>query len=195
MKMFSREFSRTEKLLIIVLVVILLGLVYYQFVDKSVRSSIENASSEKQMLQTEIDVTKARAMYLKNLNDKLEQLKAEGRMTYMGSYNNSKPEVAFLNDILSDTLSYSIEFDRVTRNGDQIRRNFKLTYMTTSFRVAREILDDLGDGDNRCLVGDVKCSIANDGTTVVQANAIFYETMVGGTPDAGLPADSAAANS
>lgn len=195
MKIFSRDFSRTEKILIVVLVVLLLGLVYYQFVDKAVRASVDGAQAEKQALQTEIDIAQMRVQRLQSLKNTLDQLKEEGRMTYMASYNNSKPEVAFLNDILADTLSYSIEFDRVTRSGDQIRRSFKLSYMTSSFRVARNILDELGDGEFRCLVGDVSCAIANDGTTVVQANAIFYETMVGGTPDAGLPADAAAANS
>lgn len=194
MKMFSRDFTRTEKILILVLVALLLGLMYYQFVDKTVRSAVGSAQSEKQALQTEIDVAQARVARLQSLQNTLDALKEEGRMTYMASYNNSKPEVAFLNDILADTLSYSIEFARVTRSGDQIRRSFRLRYTTTSFRIAREILDELSSGDYRCLVGDVKCKISNDGTTVIEANATFYETMVGGNADAGLPADSAAAN-
>jgi hypothetical protein len=37
--------------------------------------------------------------------------------------------------------------------------------------------------------------LENDGVVVVRQAATFYETMVGGTPDAGLPVDSAAANS
>ena len=193
--MFSRDFTRTEKILILVLVVLLLGLMYYQFVDRAVRSSVDGAQHEKQALQTEIDTTQARLMYLQSLQNKMDAMEAEGKLTYMASYNNSKPEVAFLNDILADTLSYSIQFSRVTRSGNQIRRSFKLKYMTASFRVAREILDKLGDGEFRCLVGDVSCKISNDGVTVIEANAIFYETMVGGAADAGLPADAAAANS
>ena len=59
---------------------------------------------------------------------------------------------------------------------------------------AREIIERLRDGENRCIVSDVRCSIATIGTTSVEAQATFYETMVEGTPDAGLPADAAKAN-
>lgn len=33
-----------------------------------------------------------------------------------------------------------------------------------------------------------------DGQVAISATATFYETMVGGKPDAGLPADSSAAS-
>jgi hypothetical protein len=50
------------------------------------------------------------------------------------------------------------------------------------------------------LISDLRCSAVSSGTMnddsqiSVNATATFYETMVGGTPDAGLPATSAAAN-
>ena len=47
MKVLSRDFTKTEKILITVLpFVVLMGLVYYQFVDKNVRTAIENAKVE-----------------------------------------------------------------------------------------------------------------------------------------------------
>ena len=54
MKILSRDFTRAEKILIAVLMLILVGLAYYQFVEKTVRQSIINAQSEVQMLQTEL---------------------------------------------------------------------------------------------------------------------------------------------
>ena len=50
----SRDFTRTEKILIVVLVLILVALVYYQFVEKTVRQTITNAQSEAGMLETEL---------------------------------------------------------------------------------------------------------------------------------------------
>ena len=194
MKMFSRDFTRTEKILIALLALILLALVYYQFVDRNVRTTVANARSEAQMLESEIDVTQARVVQLSNLQKKLDEMEEAGTLSWMCSYNGSKAEVAFLNDVLADTLTYSIEFANVTRNGNQIRRSFKLRYTTGGFRSARNIIERLRDGENRCLISDVKCSIATIGTTSVEAQATFYETMVEGTPDAGLPVDAAAAN-
>ncbi len=194
MKFFSRDFSNTEKVLIVILALILLALVYYQFVDRMVRSTIENAQSEAQMLETEIDAAQIRATRLRSLKESMDKLEAEGKLSYMASYNNSKPEVRFLNDLLADTLSYSIDFSNVTRAGNQIRRSFRLKYQTGGFRAAREIMEALRNSDNRCLISDVKCTIETSGVTTLEANATFYETMVGGVADAGLPVDTAAVN-
>jgi hypothetical protein len=110
----------------------------------------------------------------------------------MKSYNASKEEIAFLNDILSDTIQYSVNFGDVTRSGDQIRRNFTLQYQTKTYAAAEDIMRQLCDGPYRCLVGDVRCSIDDDGIVTVNEAATFYETMVGGVADSGLPADAAA---
>ena len=194
MKVLSRDFTTKEKALILVLVLILLGLVYYRFVDQNVRDAVASSESEAQMLQTQLDTAQQRVMYLQGLQNKMDALKAEGKLSYMGSYNNSKAEVAFLNDILAQTQQYSIEFANVTRSGNQIRRSFTLRYQTPDYAAAQAVMKKLCAGDNRCLVGDVRCTIADNGTVIMQQAATFYETMVDGTPDAGLPRDTAAVN-
>ena len=194
MKIMSRDFTTKEKLLILVLILILLGLVYYHFVDQNVRASVANSESEAQMIQTQLDTAQQRVMYLQNLQNKMDALKAEGHLSYMGSYNNSKAEVAFLNDILADTQQYTVDFANVTRSGNQIRRSFTLRYQTADYAAAQAVMKKLCAGENRCLVGDVRCSIADNGAVVMQQSATFYETMVDGTPDAGLPRDNAAVN-
>jgi len=194
MKIMSRDFTRTEKILIVVLVLILLALVYYQFVDKTVRQSITNAQSEAGMLETELAAAQARLAAAQKVKNSMDELEATGNMSWMGSYNNSKAEVAFLNSILADTLQYSVTFNNVTRTGNQIRRSFTLEYRTGSYAAAHEIMARLCQSHDRCLVSDASCALEKDSVVVRQA-ATFYETMVGGTPDAGLPVDSAQANS
>ena len=195
MKVLSRDFTRTEIILIIVLALILVGLAYYQFVDKPVRASIANAQSEAGMLETELAAAQARLAAAQKVKNSMDELEASGQLSWMGSYNNSKAEVAFLNTILADTLQYSVSFSNVTRAGNQIRRSFTLEYRTDSYASAHEIMARLCQSYDRCLVSDASCSQENDGVVVVRQAATFYETMVGGTPDAGLPADSAEANS
>ena len=195
MKVMSRDFTRTEKLLIAVLALILLGLFYYQFVDKNVREAITSAESEARMLQTELDAIQARVIQVQSIKSTMDQLEAEGRLSWMGSYNNSKEEVAFLNGILASALKYSVSFAEVTRSGDQIRRSFTLEYQTPDYQSAQDIVAALCEGKNRCLVGDVNCTIGDDGLVTVRQSATFYETMVDGVADAALPQDAAEANS
>ena len=194
MKVMSRNFTLLERLLIAFLALVLLGLFYYYFVDQTVRQSIQASEAEYSDTLSELNTMQARLQHLQSVQATLDDLEAEGRLSWMGSYNNSKAEVTFLNDILADTLNYSVSFSNVTRSGDQIRRSFSLTYTTQGYKAARDIMIKLLEGRNRCLVGDVRCSINGNGTVNMNQSATFYETMVGGEADAGLPASSGTAN-
>ena len=193
MKIWSRDFTRKEKILLLVLALILVGLVYYQFVDKPVRRSIAESKAECEAIETELAVAQTKAQHLQKLESELNDMKSGETISYMASYNNSREEVALLNDILSNTKEYTINFADVTRSKDQIRRNFTLQFQTRDYDAAQDIMTRLLQGENRCLVGDMKCSVDKDGVVIVDALATFYETMVGGVPDAGLPSDSARA--
>ncbi|MBQ8110348.1 MAG: type II secretion system protein M [Clostridia bacterium] len=195
MKIMSRNFSTSEKILLAVLALVLVALAYYYFVDQPIRANVGDALAEAENLQTELDVIQARVVHLQSVQSSMDALTAEGNLTWMSSYNNSKAELSFLNDILADTLKYSITFADVTRSGNQIRRSFTLQYTARNYTEAQDIMTRLLECENRCLVSEAKCSIAPDGKVTMTQSATFYETMVGGTPDAGLPKDSAQVNS
>lgn len=192
MKIFSRNFTRIEKILILVLAIVLVGLVYYKFVYVNIEETISSANAEAETLQGEVDIAEAQLAAMQAKQSELDSIEASDDLSYMPSYNSSSAEIAFLNDVLDDTLQYSISFADVTRSGDQIRRNFTLQYRTKNYADAEKIIQALCDGEFRCLVGDIQCSIADDGTVTIGQTATFYETMVGGVPDSGLPVDSAA---
>ena len=195
MKILSRDFTTSEKILILVLVLILLGLMYYYFVDMPVRNAIISDQAELDTLQSELDAVQSRLSYLTGIRKNLDELQGDNKnLGWMGSYNNSEAEVRFLNDVLAITMKYNINFANVTRNGNQIRRNFTLQYQTLDYLSAQNIMDRLNQGENRCVLGDVKCTMDTDGRVTINQNATFFETMVGGAPDAGLPVDSATAN-
>ena len=191
MKIMSRNFTRSEKILLLVLAVILVGLVYYRFVDRNVRDSIASSEAEIASIKTEMEAARTRLENLEKMQEEVDTVMADADAARMESYNNSKEEVVFLNDVLSEATDYSVAFKEVTRKGDQIRREFTLQYKTDSYADAQAIMEKLGSSPYRCLIGDASCTIADDGVTTMRLIATFYETMVGGTPDSGLPADSA----
>lgn len=193
MKIMSRDFTTAEKILLMGLALILVGLAYYYFVDTPVRQAIASSKAEVDTLQLELTSAQKRLSYLEGIQKNIDSLQNQGDLGWMGSYNNSNAEVKFLNDVLANTKRYSINFANVLRNGDQIRRNFTLQFSTRNYAEAQEILTQLLEGENRCLVGDMSCTINTDGSVTLTATATFYETLVGGVPDAGLPVDGAAA--
>lgn len=198
MKVLSRSFSLKEKILLLLLSLILVGLAYYQFVDQPVRSALATAQAEADALSVELNAVEAKLARMRRMRAELEDVTAGGTASEMGSYNNSKAELAMLNDVLSEALQYSITFANVTRNGDQIRRNFTLQLIADSYDTMEHIINSINSSHHRCLIGDLQCRASRDkyvldGNINVNATATFFETMVGGTPDAGLPESRPAA--
>lgn len=191
MKIFSRDFTLAEKVILVILVIVLLGLAYYKFVDQPVRQAISIADADREQAELELKVVNAKISEMQAMQSEIDDLEGSGSVSLMASYNNSQAELEMLNDVLSVTQEYTITFSNVTRSGDQIRRNFSLAFRVADYENMEQVISELSNGQYRCLVGDIRCAASKTSVTV-NATATFYETMVGGTPDAGLPADSAA---
>ncbi len=194
MKIMSRNFSRAEKIMLVLLGVMLVGLFYYRFVYLFVNNSTASSKAEAESLRAELEVAQARLDNINSMQSELNDLSAAGIKSRMESYNNSKLETAFLHTVLSDVEDYSISFANVTRDGNQIRRSFTLQFRTRNYKAAEKVVKEISDGQFRCLVGDMSCSINDRGETSIALTATFYETMVGGAPDAALPQDQAETN-
>ena len=196
MKVLSRDFTLRENILIGLLAIILVVLCYYKFVDQPVRTAINSANAEKQSIQVELDAVRTKVQKVNAMQSELDDISDSGKTSRMESYNNSKAELALLNDVLESALNYTISFAEVTRDGDQIRRSFTLSFSAPDYATVEKILAELARSPYRCLVGDISCSgsikSGGEGGVSVDVSATFYETMVGGTPDSGLPQDTAA---
>ena len=209
MKRLSRDFTRGEKALLLLLALILVGMAYYFVVDRPVRRALESARAEKQALVTELDALQGRLARMEKMQAELEALQANPEISRMGSYNNSKAELDFLNELLGQTDEYNVTFTGVTRDGDQVRRNFNLKFTVADYSTAERLLKKIYSCDLRCLLNDInytrtrtyyntadRLRYARDyyERVNVTATATFYETMVGGTADAGLPSSGKAAS-
>ena len=67
MKVFSRAFTLREKLLLMVLCLLLLGVFYVQCVDMPVREGIAAAENERASLETELMVVEAKLERLEKM--------------------------------------------------------------------------------------------------------------------------------
>ena len=208
MKFLSRDFTLKEKILLLVLLLLLFGLAYYRFVYVPCSEAISRAQSEQETLQTDLLVMLAKEGQLKNMQKELDELGELQQTSRMESYNNAKAEISLLNGVLEAADSYSVTFSGVTRDGAQIRRDFDLQFKTATFGDAKEIVKRLAESEYRCLLGDMKYttdyqrapqSQTSGGVVIggvryntavnVSVTATFFETMQGGTPDEGLPAE------
>lgn len=200
MKIITREFTARERALLIILSLIIVALAYYIAVDAPVRSGIQAARTESEALETQVAVIQSRVDEIDRMRQEMDAQAAGGEIvSRMPSYSGEKEEVDFLHGTLGGTTDYYIGFNQVTREGDQIRRDFSLQYRSADFQSAVEVMRRLERSDIRCLIDDVSVNPADDskgiasgGAVQVSCTATFYETMHGGVPDRELPEDSLA---
>ena len=190
MKILSRDFSTKEKVLLLFLIVVIVALVYYQFVHVPVTESLEKAANEKANLEIELEAVKTRISRLEVMQREIDEVYENGTLKSMPSYNNQKNVNRLLNDVLGD-MGYSITFSDISRRGDLVRRVVSLRFVAQDYNSVRDVLAQLTGSDYRCLVGDTRClstdgSVADSPVTVT-TTLTFFETMVGGTADPGLP--------
>ena len=196
MDKLNKELTLTEKVLLVILGLVIIGAIYYLFVFTPIEDGIRSAISEQQALESELAVTKARLNKIEKIT---KELSSDNRSaaSYMPSYNAGKEEIDFLHNLLGGATDYSISFTDLTREGDLIRRDFLMSFTTNSFKKAESIITELENSEIRCLVGDVSVSPVfresnlQDGEVIVNLGGTFYETMHDGKADKELPEDSA----
>lgn len=191
----GNEYKGSEKILLIVLFVVIIGSIYFLAVDRPVRQGIKEADERIEVLSAKYDEIVVRIQEINKMKEEMNKMDSDSVVSsMMPSYNSGNQELEFLNTTLSDALDYYVGFSRVTRDGDQIRRGFTLQYKAKDYDAAEKILADLESSPIRCVIGNVSISPVK-GTSVkhtqvqISADATFFETMYGGTPDSELPED------
>jgi len=186
MKLLSRDFTIVEKIIILVLLVFLLGLAYFQFVDRPVRNALETAASEKAALTTELTAVKAKVAQLEKMQSEIDSITKTGAYAKMPSYDNSKEVYKLFNDVLGK-LGYSINFSSHVKSGNIVRWNISMTFTAPDRETVKNVLKEITACNYRCLISDLTITPSGKGGSVsVSTTITFYETMVGATTNVGL---------
>ena len=197
MKLFTRQFTQREKVLLSILVLIILASLYYLLIYQPVTDGISRAESSAQDLESQLIVLDTRVAQIQKMQKSIEEYADNGHVvSIMRSYNAGKQELVFLNSTLAESEDYYVGFTNITREANQIRREFALKFTVDEYEEAENIIDILEHSELRCLISDFSVKpvkqdeSVEDGEVEVSCVATFYETMYGGISDAELPEDS-----
>ncbi|WP_026509074.1 hypothetical protein [Butyrivibrio sp. LC3010] len=195
MNILNRAFTKNEKILLVILLLVIIGAGYYLFVSTPIEQSIEAARKEQNSLNVELQATQDKIKSMEAMSDDINTNK-KAELSYLPSYNAGKKELDFLHDTLNKTMDYSVRFTDITREGDLIRRMWEMTFTVRNYAEAERIIKKLEESENRCLIEDMvvtpyklKTNL-NDNEVTVKLTGAFYETMHDGVPDKELPEDS-----
>ena len=174
----SRELTKREKLLLLVLVVMVLALGYFKLILEPINDQVSSLRAAADMEQAELQTDLIKAARLQQMRQAIEEIKASGDVRSIPQYDNSENLMVELHRIMSTTLDYSLDCSAgVTQEGYIVMRPVVLTFRTSTYDQARQIVDRLCDGENVCQISDVSINARSDrtkGSTVETTLAITY---------------------
>lgn len=190
--MMSREFTKREKLLMLIMCILLIGILYFQFVYKPARESIKKYNTSDLSLQLQAEQLKAQN--IRKMNSEMASNKAT-KAGVVASYNNVKNEIKALNDVFAGAQTFNMNFSEATKDGDAVRRNIDISFTAGSYTAAENILKKLYNCKYRCLIRTINITSSGSG---VKSGAVagtlkvtFFETLYNADTKDGLKEESA----
>lgn len=194
--MLSYTFSKREKVLLLILALILLGLLWFMLVW-------QGTANEKMRIDAEIAETEAQTLVATNKVAKLAtmqeaidaQKKAGAKPASLPEYDNTTALMAQLNTILATTKDYKLSFDDLDFSSEGVvARGVTITFGCESIEAGRAVMTQLESGPFACTIDSASISSTNstdnrtgnarvgvntvrnvDSPYAVGLHAIFYE--------------------
>jgi Tfp pilus assembly protein PilO len=141
-------FSNREKIMLIFLLVIGAGLLWYRFVFVSVNDQVTQLQSEQQTAEDTIKIDQTRLQRKGQIEAALASYKERGiEPLKLPEYDNLKNVMAELRTVLSAASSYTLTFDDLywTEQG-LIARGASLSFQCGSYDEAKAILRNIYSG-------------------------------------------------
>lgn len=159
----NRAFTTREKVLLVILAVLIIGIGYFKLLLEPINTSIENYQNMTASEQDEILVNTALLQKKKQMETELEELFANGDPTPIPVYDNSGNLLVELHRILDKSLDYSLNFSGTSPMDVEylVRRPVSLTFQAPTYAQARAIIDELHDSDNVNCISDLSIQINN----------------------------------
>lgn len=183
----KRQFSRREKILLLILAVLLLGVLYYMLVDQPVRDTVADANSRQSAAESELLIDTAKLMQMRQMQSALDELSADSK-AIVPDYDNAQQVVNLLNKAMLYADSYDLSFRSIAVDGQIVSRPIDLNFTCADYSAAKAILTVLHDGPYRCditaftiaendsLEAEEYASVA-EGSVKCSLTATFYEFL------------------
>lgn len=189
--LMSRAFTTREKVMILILAILLIGVGYYFLVVKQTVEIRERNAAQLAEVQMQIDAQTAVLASNRSMEAQLEALGNRTELSVVASYDNVGNEVNALNAIMAKTTSYNLSFGQPELSNNLVRRTVSMSFTTGTVDEAMNLVMELQDCPYRCEITDfsLSASLQADGSVksvTTTAKVTFFETMEGATSYSGL---------
>ncbi len=179
--MLSREFTKREKILLLILAVILLAEVYYLLVHQRVERQLAEARERTEMAMVSYEIESAKAAKKQEMLKKIEEATKDGSVQRLPDYDNATNVVAYMNGVMESVEEYNLVFNDVEFRNYVAVRSINMSFSCQGYSSVKNIVTQLEDCPYYCEVTGLLISAADeildmeDEMVSVQMTAVFYE--------------------
>ena len=167
------SFSKREIALILALILVLVGLLYYRFVYLGISSQVDQYDTAD--LEAQIQLEQLQLIGWEKMQNEIDEI-GKVSTSSLETYDNQKAEINLLNDIFEPVIRYNFSFEKPVATGDTVRRNVAVSFTTIDYLSALDIIQKLHDSKYRVLIRDI--SISPGDLTEDYLSALAMEALV-----------------
>jgi len=185
----SRQFTRRERVLLLILAVLLLFAVYFLGVHLPVTEALERARTESGAVSADVLVLEAKQQRMGQMQQELDAILSQPDAAEIPTYDNLQRVIDFLNTVLSPAEDYTLSFQGLQQSGDStvLRREMQLGYISPSYGAARAVLEQLQNCPFRCQLSGLSmapfaeegrmdtAAVMTEGPVQVSLTVTFFE--------------------
>jgi Tfp pilus assembly protein PilO len=183
--MLNREFTKREKILILILVFLLLFSGYFKFVLQPAQERVTAAQNACADIENSMTVETVKAKRLADMRAAIDSYenKTDGKSSVVPLYDNIDNVMVQLDAIMKQAADYSLTFDDIQQGDQYVARPVEMSFTCGSYDAAKKIISDLDGCVYKCSLDNITVSTGKDsggvditkGGVAVKLTATFYE--------------------
>lgn len=151
----SKQFTRREKILMVLLAVLLLAGGYFRLIHLPVTVALSDIAARQTEADGQIIVLEVKLQKLTEMRAELERIRSDPALVSIPDYDNLQRVMVFLNMTLAAAADYDLSFQQVElpTEGQVVRRTIDMTFQCASYNTARAVIGALHASPYRCQLG------------------------------------------
>lgn len=180
--MTKKKTTGREKVMLLFLVVLLVGVVYYMGFYQPTQNEIASIRQQISEADAQIAASSAKIASINAMQAELDEIfsRPEDEITEIAPYDNVTGVMAELNGILAAASEYNLSFQEPSVQDDgTVRRVITMSFSSDTYETARDILQSLTNCQWRCMVSNLSLNGSDDftqGSVSVSATITFFES-------------------
>ncbi|WP_304509865.1 hypothetical protein [Anaerotignum sp.] len=152
----TKSFTKREKGLILILLLILLSAVYYVFFALPSMNRISDAKENTALLQDNIVLEAAKQKKIREMQKKIQEAsQREEFKTRIPDYDNLENVMKLLDQFLGSSTEYNLAFSPITEEGSLIHRPIEVEYSCGNYEAALDIIQKIYTSPYKSMIDSI----------------------------------------